>query len=111
MQLKENHPELIKEKIFEEVYNKILKGENQNPTLVNLIFNYFHGNQQLFKVHYQPLETPSIFYFDKKCYACGQHGHIKKYCKVQGLTEQEQEEEIEWVYSKPVKKQEEIIKR
>ena len=103
MQLKRNHPELIKEEIFEKVYQQVLKGENKDPRITDLVFNYFYGNPKLFNLYYQnPHEH-------KKCYACGLKGHIKGDCKVQGLAEVE--EEIEWVFSKPIRKQPEVIKR
>lgn len=109
MQLRGNCSELIKEEVFEEVYKQVLKGENKNSKLVDLIFKYFYGNPQLFKLHHQPLEEkPTINYHqNKKCYSCGIKGHIKRNCKVQGLTE----EEIEWVFSKPTVQQEEVTKK
>ena len=56
MQLKENSLELIKEEVFEEVYKQILEGKIQNKVLIDLVFKYFYGNSQLFRLHYQPLE-------------------------------------------------------
>src|SRR6185295_6357241 len=99
MQLKENSPELIKEEVFNQVYNQILKGEVKDKNLIDLIFKYFHGNTNLFKYHYQPLEENKSIYTNKKCFACGQKGHLKRYCKLQALVEQEEEEEIEFVIS------------
>lgn len=110
MQLKNNHPEIIKEEIFDRVYNKVLKGEIKDKQLVDLLFEYFHGNpQQLFKLHHQQLkERPVInIHQNKICYSCGIKGHIRRHCKIQGLTDKE---EIEWVFSKPADQAEELIK-
>src|SRR5688572_30538979 len=109
MQLRGNCSELIKEEVFEKVYQQVLKGENKDPKIIDLIFKYFSGNSKLFNLHYQPLEEKQTinYHQNKTCYSCGQKGHIKKYCKVQGLAE----EEIEWIFSKPPTKQEEVTNK
>ena len=101
MQLKNNHPEVIKSEIFDQVYNKILKGEIKDKQLINSVFKYFHGNSKLFEVHYQHIEpTNKTFIINKKCFSCGEKGHFKRHCQVQGLIEkEEQEEEIEFIIS------------
>src|SRR5688572_5118364 len=109
MQLKENCSELIKEEVFEEVYKQVLEGKIKDSKIIDLIFKYFYGNKQLFKVHHQHLEEKPVinYHKNKTCYSCRIKGHIKKYCKVQGLAE----EEIEWIFSKPSTRQEEVTNK
>lgn len=110
MQLKENCAELIKEEVFEEVYQQILEGRIKDKKLIDLVFDYFYGNPKLFNLHYQPIKEkqPINYHQNKICYSCGIKGHIKRNCKVQGLAE---EEEIEWVFSKPEERPTEVIKK
>src|SRR5688572_29875467 len=109
MQLKNHDSELIKEEIFVRIYQLVLQGEIKDSQVINSVYNYFYRNpDQLFKLYYQkekPVENP---YKYKNCYSCGQKGHIKRNCKTQGLTE---EEEIEFVFQKPIEKGELIIKQ
>jgi len=99
MQLKNNHPEVIKEELFNQVYNQVLKGEIKDKQIIDLVFNYFYGNTELFKYHYQLLEPTKSIYTDKKCFSCGEKGHLKRHCKLQALEEKEEEEEIEFIIS------------
>jgi len=102
MQLKNNNSEIIKEELFNQVYKKILKGEIKDKQIINSVFQYFYGNPELFKFHYQPLEENKSIYTNKKCFACGEVGHLKRHCQVQGLIEgEDKEEEIEFVISQP----------
>src|SRR5215217_3262450 len=98
MQLKEQNSEFVKSEIFSCVYKKILEGRIKDPQLINLVFKYLYGNsQQLFQLHYQSVEPPRNLHKNKVCYSCGNKGHIKRSCNLQGLTE---EEEIEFVFQK-----------
>jgi len=94
MQLKYNS-EYIKEEVFVRTYQQILKGNIKDSELINIVFNYFHGNpDQLFKLYYQEEEPVEDPYKNKSCYSCGTKGHIKKYCTIQGLAEAEEEKKI-----------------
>jgi hypothetical protein len=99
MQLKSFNSEHIKEETFVRIYQQILKGNIQDTQLINLVYKYFHGNpDQLFKLYYQREEPTKNPYKNKNCYSCGIKGHIKRDCTIQGLAE----EEIEFVFQKPI---------
>jgi len=109
MQLKEQNSELVKSETFAYIYKKILEGRIKDLQLIDLVFKYFYGNpQQLFQLHYQSVEPTRNPHKNKVCYSCGNKGHIKRSCNLQGLTE---EEEIEFVFQKHRPVREELIKK
>jgi len=109
MQLKEQNSEFVKSETFSCVYKKILEGRIKDPQLINLVFKYLYRNpQQLFQIHYQSVEPTRNPHKNKVCYSCGNKGHIKRSCNLQGLTK---EEEIEFIFQKPRSIGEELIKK
>ena len=109
MQLKEQNSEILKSEPFAYIYKKILEGRIKNLQLIDLVFKYFYRNpQQLFQLHYQSVEPTRNPHKNKVCYSCGNKGHIKRSCNLQGLTE---EGEIEFVFQKHRSVGEKLIKK